>query len=277
MNPGELTTRQREVYEFLREFHAETGYPPSLREIARHIGWSSHQAAVQVLKTLQEKGLVERDIRGHYRALDTLSASPQSLLRVSSVHKIPDQPIRQFQVADSRKNWLSTLARRFLYENSRTIELASGVEIDELALRAGFRVEKRVLHDSVAGQILLDEKRIIVNSRHSLARQRFTIAHELGHSLLRHKPRVGHFLDCQSDSAQEQEANLFAAYLLMPLSHLRGFIEQVLPPSERRLAKGDAVRERWLVRKVAAQFRVSLAAARIRLAKLGYITASEEG
>ncbi len=277
MNPSDLTARQREVYEFLCEFQAETGYPPSLREIARHIGWSSHQASVQVLKVLQEKGLVERDIRGHYRALDSLSASPQSLLRVSSARKNPDKPIRQFQVADSRKNWLSTLARRFLYENSRTIELASGVEIDELALRAGFRVEKRALPDLVAGQIILDEKTIIVNSRHSLARQRFTIAHELGHSLLRHKPKVGHFLDCQSDSAQEQEANLFAAYLLMPLDHLRRFIEQVLPTSERRLAKGDAVRERWLVRMVAAQFRVSITAARIRLANLAYISASVEG
>jgi Zn-dependent peptidase ImmA (M78 family) len=61
---------------------------------------------------------------------------------------------------------------------------------------------------------------IVVNSNASKQRQRFALAHELGH-LLRHdltKPTC-HY-DFRGHAAIEREANIFAASLLMPRSML---------------------------------------------------------
>lgn len=58
------------------------------------------------------------------------------------------------------------------------------------------------------------------NTNHSDKRNRFTVAHEIGHALL------GHTVECargnsQSGNKHEQEANCFAAELLMPLQILK--------------------------------------------------------
>lgn len=58
------------------------------------------------------------------------------------------------------------------------------------------------------------------NTRHSTKRNRFTVAHELGHAVL------GHTVSCQrnhlsSTNQLEIEANQFAAELLCPLSMLK--------------------------------------------------------
>jgi Zn-dependent peptidase ImmA (M78 family) len=110
-----------------------------------------------------------------------------------------------------------------------------------------------------------------VNEAHHLNRQRFTLAHELGHFLLHHSASSV-FIDASpvffrdetsSDGSklQEIEANTFAAELLMPEELLRKFINnQPL----------DAFDER-AVRRLAAQFGVSAQALTIRLTRLGLI------
>lgn len=63
---------------------------------------------------------------------------------------------------------------------------------------------------------------IIVNSSHSLVRQTSSIMHELAHLILEHKParldvsETGHMLLHNYDSNQEEEADWFAATLLVP-------------------------------------------------------------
>lgn len=69
---------------------------------------------------------------------------------------------------------------------------------------------------------------IYVNANDTPARQRFTIAHEFGHALLHQKqlkenPNLGilyrrSLKDKIFDTFEEQEANRFAAYLLVPES-----------------------------------------------------------
>lgn len=54
-------------------------------------------------------------------------------------------------------------------------------------------------------------------------RQRFTIAHELGHILLRHSKGYGVF-DLKSTDINEKEANIFAAELIIPSKMLRSDI-----------------------------------------------------
>lgn len=96
---------------------------------------------------------------------------------------------------------------------------------------------------------------IIVNPSDSLNRQRFTVAHELGHALL-HKEGVHERSDVRLTSYKkhETEANKFAAALLMPS-------DQVL----------TAVNLGKNLKELAELFGVSQTAMRIRLETLGLI------
>lgn len=54
-----LTTRQREILEFIRTTLTQCGAPPTREEIARAFGFRSLNAAEQHLQALQKKGLLE--------------------------------------------------------------------------------------------------------------------------------------------------------------------------------------------------------------------------
>jgi repressor LexA len=58
---GPLSTRQREVLEFIRDYIATQGYPPSVRDIASGVGLSSVSSAHAHLATLGERGYLRRD------------------------------------------------------------------------------------------------------------------------------------------------------------------------------------------------------------------------
>ena len=60
------------------------------------------------------------------------------------------------------------------------------------------------------------------NTRCTLERQRFTIAHELGHIMLHHSGRLKNREPADGDAAVEQAANVFASRLLAPACVLWG-------------------------------------------------------
>lgn len=82
--------------------------------------------------------------------------------------------------------------------------------------------------DSVSGTIIKDEDlhAIGVNANHPRVRQRFTVAHELGHYIMGHDeaPILDDTFDKNSD--KEREANKFASELLMPYALLKSDIEK---------------------------------------------------
>jgi repressor LexA len=55
----ELTSRQREIFNFIRTFIKERGYPPSVREIGEHFNIYP-RAAFDHLKSLERKGYLKR-------------------------------------------------------------------------------------------------------------------------------------------------------------------------------------------------------------------------
>ena len=55
----ELTTRQRDILNMIREFIADSGFPPTRAEICRAMGFSSPNAAQEHLRTLERKGVIE--------------------------------------------------------------------------------------------------------------------------------------------------------------------------------------------------------------------------
>jgi len=55
----DLTPRQAEILQIIRDTIEETGYPPTRAEIARILGFSSPNAAEEHLKALARKGAIE--------------------------------------------------------------------------------------------------------------------------------------------------------------------------------------------------------------------------
>ncbi|WKZ32104.1 MAG: transcriptional repressor LexA [Thermodesulfobacteriota bacterium] len=57
---SELTSRQKEILDFLREFIGEAGYPPSLRDICARFGIKGPKNAAKHLVALEKKGFIKR-------------------------------------------------------------------------------------------------------------------------------------------------------------------------------------------------------------------------
>ena len=71
-----LTERQQQVYDFLAEYLATNGYPPTLQEIARHLHVSGNLGVLRHLKALEREGLITRN-PGSSRSI-VLSARAES-------------------------------------------------------------------------------------------------------------------------------------------------------------------------------------------------------
>ena len=56
-----LTSRQKEVLEFIDENLKDKGYPPSVREIAKALNLKSPATVQNHLTTLESKGFLKRE------------------------------------------------------------------------------------------------------------------------------------------------------------------------------------------------------------------------
>ena len=159
---------------------------------------------------------------------------------------------------------VDSLLEKYSVEFSKS---GPAVPVWKIASGEGNQIKKRRLEDDVSGFLLQKdgEKFIGVNTSQSQVRQRFTVAHELGHSLL-HKMEAVHIdqsfrIDYRNRNSQtgtsitEREANLFAATLLMP----EQFIEQSLG------GQIIEIDDEELIKKLAKSYNVSGQAMTFRL------------
>ena len=159
-------------------------------------------------------------------------------------------------------------------ETSPPIKLAPILE------ELNIKVEKGVLGDSISGLLIQKNGKaaIAVNKHHNETRQRFTIAHELGHFILKHE-RNGFFIDKEhSDFSlffrndessagtkqQEIEANAFAAALLMP----EPLIEQEIQKMRDKGLFFELGGDNKIIDDLANTFKVSPMAMTYRLSNL---------
>jgi repressor LexA len=56
-----LTKRQREIFEFIKRYAGEHGYPPTVRDIGKAIGLTSSSTVHAHLANLEKLGLLKRD------------------------------------------------------------------------------------------------------------------------------------------------------------------------------------------------------------------------
>ena len=60
MDQQSLTTRQKEIYHFIRKHIEMKGFPPAIRDICEEFGISSPNGVMCHLKALQKKGFINR-------------------------------------------------------------------------------------------------------------------------------------------------------------------------------------------------------------------------
>ena len=147
------------------------------------------------------------------------------------------------------------------------IALHGGIEtepldIPELVKLLGIIMKFEPMKGDDSGSLRKDKKtgiwHMVVNSLHHPHRQRFTIAHEIGHHV-KHGAFADEFIDTtffrnDESNKQEAEANAFAAELLMPTNKFNAFINA-----------GNTQ-----VEDISKHFLVSSMAVRIRAKQLGY-------
>lgn len=120
-----------------------------------------------------------------------------------------------------------------------------------------------------------DDTVIFTNTCSRLSREIFTLAHEIGHAIL-HLDKKNSFIDDsvtltgRSADEKEQEANYFAACLLMPADDVERFWDLELPNFEKEgLSAMDIAR-------IMSEFNVSFDMALNRLENLGKIHQNEK-
>ncbi len=68
MISSQLTTRQQEILDYLKEAYQQTGVMPSTREVQAHFGFASQTAVMGHFKALEKKGVIQR-LAGKARAV----------------------------------------------------------------------------------------------------------------------------------------------------------------------------------------------------------------
>ncbi len=170
-----------------------------------------------------------------------------------------------------RKKRIETLTQKILHE-CNVVE--PPVPIEGIVKRYGLQLHFQALQSDLSGFLYREQENGIigVNSIHAKVRQRFTIAHELGHFLLHqndslHVDRAVHVkfrgnLSKQGIDTDEMEANLFAAEILMP--------QDLIVREFERNEPIDILDEDFIV-QLAHQYNVSMQALILRLVNLRYI------
>jgi Zn-dependent peptidase ImmA (M78 family) len=148
------------------------------------------------------------------------------------------------------------------------------IHVDGIADQLSVSLRYEPLEGGLSGVLFRDHggRQVIgVNSSHAQVRQRFTIAHELGHLRLHEDALYVDGLVRRDDKSslaldyQEIEANAFAAELLMPRKLVLRELGNTVP-------EGAVADPTKLLRRLARQFDVSEQAMEFRLVNLGVAT-----
>jgi hypothetical protein len=130
---------------------------------------------------------------------------------------------------------------------------APGESLDSLARSLGVSriTEQRLPFEGGLFQLPGGELVIKLNSESSFVRKRFTLAHELGHLLLKTVPAFRS--TCRTDAALERACDKIAAELLMPSEDAIAFIRGLGQPSPEKL---KIISARYAVSSQTAAIRV---------------------
>jgi len=182
----------------------------------------------------------------------------------------------------TRRNQIEAITQKLLIKHEL---FKKAINVKSLAAKLNIKVFYHDLSDDISGLLIINDHsaKIGINKKHADVRKRFTIAHELGHYCLGHSRKGSVFLDnhektmsmrlyrnsesSTGENIQEQEANAFAASLLMPTQLIADEIDKYSFDLTNDLGsskKGDDIDN------LAKSFKVSSQAMAFRLSGLGY-------
>lgn len=84
----DISQRQRDILEFIRDTVARRGYPPSVREIGEEMGLSSPSTVHSHLSALSRAGLIRRD-PSKPRAIEVLGEDAASTAQTAGLRHVP--------------------------------------------------------------------------------------------------------------------------------------------------------------------------------------------
>lgn len=84
-----ITKRQQQIYEYIKSYQKEKGYPPSVREMAAAVGLSSPSTVHAHLNSLEERGLIKRD-KTKPRAIEVFNEDGSSV-KLATVTEVPSR------------------------------------------------------------------------------------------------------------------------------------------------------------------------------------------
>jgi Zn-dependent peptidase ImmA (M78 family) len=141
------------------------------------------------------------------------------------------------------------------------------VSVEAIAKLLGARIEKADFKNEVSGVLARREKNVVigVDKGQAITRQRFTIAHEIGHLILhdfeevhvdrRFVVRLRSQISSEAIDVDEIEANAFAAGLLMPEEFIRNDVRRLQIDFEDA-SQVEALAKRYGVSSQAMTFRL---------------------
>lgn len=161
---------------------------------------------------------------------------------------------------NSDQGIIDTPDKLLKYAKDNAIEIVP-LDLSKLGEKLGIKIEFLPMKDDISGMLYKEEDsdqwHINANKNHHKNRQRYTIAHELGHYFL-HKHLHTRFEDViyfrgGEPSKEEWQANEFASNILMPEQELREYVRKGIVEID----------------DLAEKFQVSTLALRIRAKNLG--------
>ncbi len=154
-----------------------------------------------------------------------------------------------------------------LYENEYSINLDKVIELLDL------NVQKLII-DAHSGK--LSDNTIYINVTENESRQRFTMAHEIGHFVLGHQGENG--VNYRSDlinGIEERQANDFAAKLLMPKELIIRTLKKVLDDFGYSITELNQIPTNLIISRLSEYMKVSKSAMRYRLINLHMLVEGE--
>jgi Zn-dependent peptidase ImmA (M78 family) len=150
------------------------------------------------------------------------------------------------------------------------------VSVSVVAKKAGIELIPYEFGENISGALFIEDGKATIGYSPSepVVRQRFTVAHELGHYFLHQDANSSLFFDKtqilfrdelnSSGRRKEREANAFAASLLMPQRFINNSLARI------RKTPGRLTDEE-IIRELANEYKVSQIAMSYRLGNLGHM------
>lgn len=177
----DLTTKQRAVLQFLKDYRREHGMPPSYEEIRREFGFASLNSSRKHLLQLHRKGYIRSPWNNQKRALEIVEReeTPRAAKLPLLGTVVAGQPLESEEVPES-------------------------IEVPESLLRRGEHFALRVRGDSMIEDGIHEGDVLVVQSRDTAEAGQTVVALVDGEATVKRFYRKGNMVELRPANARYQ-------------------------------------------------------------------------